>query len=169
MKRGINMKLSTFACRNLKDIQLGINNYTWAVVKSREKAKRTNAKNVKIGNHGIFYCTEKQSLTTPFIFLSIPDQNKTIMNIWNGEYILPFRIYPLGNTSKLFHSNHVKQDLSFLDNKSNIIFKMKAMGTMLFKPVEITENDWSILVKNLAYDEKLLDNIIINVKNMNNT
>lgn len=115
--------------------------------------------NVRVGNYGVIYCSHEssKSLTTPFIFTSVPLANETEALVWPEAWRMPFSIHPLGTPRKQWKANEAAAKLPF--NKgtgnSNIASVFKAVGTAVFSPPEIGEDDWSMIVGILG-DERLI-------------
>lgn len=151
------MNLYCFASTSIKNIEIGIDSKTWAVNRTSLKNMRsriTKSKKIKIGALGLFYCMEFRSFTTPFIILSKPDPNKIITDIWDGMWVLPFKILPLGNTSKMVYSQDAQNKWPILLNNSlnNVPAALKITGTTVFVPNIITDLDWEFIVKDLVQD-----------------
>ena len=149
------MKLFVFSSKNLTNIWAGIGSNTWAVAErdtSGMKALVTKAKRMPIGSIGIFYCSEIQSLTTPFIIYSHINETHKVNNIWSNEWVLPFKIHPLGNPNKYFTKDEAMEILPVLKSseKTNITHVLPISAMQLFTPKDISENDWEILLNKLC-------------------
>jgi hypothetical protein len=107
---------------------------------------------MKVGALGLLYCNETHSFTTPFLVYSEPDPEKVIADIWPEKWRLPFRIHPLGNPSRQIHMDEAKKRWPILINSSaaSVSAAMNITGTTVFVPVEITTEDWAVVVSDLA-------------------
>jgi hypothetical protein len=99
------MRLFCFASKNVENIRRGIEAKMWAVAKVTDSAhtgRTTKARRYfEPGSHGLLYCRETQSFTTPFVATSRADPDAVIKNIWPEGWVLPFSINP----SATFESN----------------------------------------------------------------
>lgn len=117
-------------------------------------ARKTRAASIKAGNYGLIYCSDEDSkaLTTPFIFLSAPDANGSENLVWPETWRMPFKIHPMGTPRREWNAHEAASTLPF--NKgtgnTNVTSVFKAVGTAVFSPVEIGEEDWAIILHRLA-------------------
>jgi len=151
------MRLFVFSSKNLTNIWAGIGSRTWAVAErddSGMKALITKAKGMPIGSIGIFYCSETQSLTTPFLVYSHIDESHKVTNIWSNEWVLPFKIHPLGNPDKQLSKDEAMEILPILkaSEKTNITHILPISAMQLFTPKDISEKDWEILLEKLCLE-----------------
>ena len=151
------MKLYVFACKNLTNIWAGIGARTWAVSivdTSNTRARKTRAKGVRVGQYGIIYCTDEhiRSLTTPFIITTSPDPERTVKDIWPEEWSMPFGIHPLGSPRKLWDGHDALKKLPFNKDSGNthVGRAFKHMGTTVFSPIEIGDDDWAMIIQKLG-------------------
>jgi hypothetical protein len=151
------MKLYVFACKNLTNIWAGIGAKTWAVSivdSSNTQARITRAQNVRIGQFGIIYCTDElvRSLTTPFIIATHPDPERKVKDIWPEEWSMPFGIHPLGTPKKLWAGHDAVRELPSNKDSGNthIGSVFKHMGTTVFSPIDIGDDDWAMIVEKLG-------------------
>lgn len=146
------MELFVFSSKNLTNIWAGVGARRWAV--SPEQAEmpgaRTKARGLRIGALGILYCVETQSLTTPFLVSSAPDEHATISDVWPEEWHLPFGIYPLGSP----HRQMGKADIAQLPavvasgrQWNNVIL---TQGQFAFQATTVGSEDWEILFTRLT-------------------
>lgn len=107
---------------------------------------------MQIGSLALLYCSETQSLTTPFIVYSSPDPEKEISNVWPETWALPFRINALGNPDKQLHKDEAQRILPMLDrNESrNIGHALHLQPVTVFVPIDISPEDWKIIIERLA-------------------
>ncbi len=150
------MAIFVFSSKNLTNIWAGIGAGLWAVSKSEDqgfhKTRVTKAKNMKIGALGILYCAETQGLTTPFVVYSKADTQAVIGNIWPEEWVLPFKIHPLGTPNKQFPKDAVMEELPTLRalNHRNFGHALPIQATTVFSPSKLVDQDWEVLVSRLA-------------------
>ncbi|BCB20686.1 hypothetical protein [Bosea sp. ANAM02] len=151
------MKLFVFACKNITNIWAGVGARRWAVshVDSANMAGRaTRAKLIKPGHCGVIYCSHPnyKSLTTPFIFKSTPDIQGVENEVWPEEWRMPFSIAPLGSPRLHWKAREAVSSLPF--NKSsgnhNIATVLKPIGTAVFSPIEVGDEDWAMILERLA-------------------
>lgn len=146
------MDLFVFSSKNLTNIWAGVGARRWAV--SLDQAEmpgaRTKARSLPIGGLGILYCVETQSLTTPFLVASAPNERATIRDVWSEEWHLPFDIHPLGSP----HRQMAKADIAQLPTViasgrqwNNVIL---TQGQFVFQPTTVGREDWEILFSRLA-------------------
>lgn len=149
------MELFCFASKNRTNIWAGIGAQMWAVAEtspSDMKARITKSKRLRVGALGLLYCNETHAFTTPFMVYSEPDPDKVIADIWPEKWRLPFRIHPLGNPSRQVHMDDAKKRWPVLVNSSvgSVTAAMNITGTTVFVPVEITADDWAMVLNDLA-------------------
>lgn len=130
---------------------------TWAVAVVSDTAMKgriTKARRFfKVGSRGLLYCRPTESFTTPFIAESAADSERVVTDIWPEPWCLPFSIRPLGDPSKRVHKNSARLRWPILHRQidyPNITAAMNATGTTVFVPIDITDEDWSIILEDLA-------------------
>lgn len=104
-----------------------------------------------IGAFGVLYCTEKKSFTCPFVVHSKADSERILVDdVWNGKWILPFKIRTIGNPHTLLKWADAKTLLpSCLDGTPlNELIHVEPLT--VFNGDEITDADWSVFVEKLA-------------------
>ena len=150
------LDLFVFSSNNKTNIWAGIGAQMWAVsanVNSRTiKARKTNSKKMKIGSLGLLYCKETKEFTTPFVVYSEVDGNSEVRDIWPEPWILPFKIKTLGTPNLAMSINDVKKQLPvyYKSGKKNITHVLFLHGKMAFTPSKISDDDWKIIIQNLA-------------------
>lgn len=151
------MKLYTFICKNRTNIWAGIGAGLWAVSDADPSimlARKTRARDVRVGNFGLIYCShdDSKSLTTPFIFLSVPDEKASEASVWPEVWKMPFRIHPLGTPRREWSAHEAAATLPFNrnTNNTNVTSVFKAVGTAVFSPVDIGDEDWAMILAKLA-------------------
>lgn len=151
------MELYCFASNSLANIWVGIGSKTWAVNQTSDidmSRRITKASKIKIGSLGLLYCNETHSFTTPFIIYSKPNPNKVIKNIWSGSWVLPFKIFPLGNPEKQINKDRASRIWPIIknSNQKTVSAAMNITGTTVFVPKIITQTDWEYIIQELATD-----------------
>lgn len=150
------MKLFTFASRNEKNIKLGFDSKLWAVATvsfSAMAARITKAeKYMEVGDCGLLYSNITHSFTVPFIVRSKADPNRVVTDIWPEPWRLPFSIEPLGDPSRQVHMHSAQSRWPILRNstQSSVSAAMNFTGTTVFVPKVITQEDWDIVLHDLA-------------------
>lgn len=147
------MKLYSFASEDLTNIWAGIGAGMWAVGESDNptfvKGRITKAARMPIGAFGILYCNETSSLTVPFVVYSKADPSRVEAQVWSKTWVLPFAIKPLGNPRRQLVREHARQILPSLKDKSfEKLFLVQ--GQFAFQATEVTDEDWAILIQELA-------------------
>jgi hypothetical protein len=146
------MELFVFSSKNLTNIWAGIGARKWAV--SLEQAANPSisakARALRIGSLGILYCVETQSLTTPFIVASIPDETVEVIDIWPEDWRLPFSIYPLGSPQKQMWKTDIANLPVVKKSGSQWNNVIRTQGQFAFQPTVIGVEDWSILFQQLS-------------------
>lgn len=59
-----------------------------------------------LGALGLFYCSETQVFTTPYI-VTKEVEDIHVTNIWTEEWMYPFNIKIFGNTNKAIHKDDI--------------------------------------------------------------
>ncbi|WP_439500075.1 hypothetical protein [Bosea sp. (in: a-proteobacteria)] len=151
------MKLYVFACKNITNIWAGIGAKRWAVSIAEPaimQARATRARNVRVGNCGIIYCSHPtyKSLTTPFLIGSAPNVGASEKEVWPEEWRMPFDIIPLGSPRRHWTAKDAIAKLPFnaATRRTNVASVLKPIGTVVFSPIEIGDDDWSMLLEKLT-------------------
>jgi len=151
------MSIFVFSSKNLTNIWAGIGAGLWAVSKTEpavHQGRLTKSRSMKIGSLGIFYCSETQALTTPFILFSRPDPEKTIKNVWpeTEGWVLPFRIRTLGTPRKQLHKDEAMRVIPTLtaSQQTNFGHALPVQAITVFGPSPLGEADWEVLLEHLA-------------------
>jgi hypothetical protein len=154
------MDLFCFASRNEENIWLGYRARKWAVAtvsSSQMQGRITKArKYLKVGSRGLLYCKPTQAFTVPFIVESPADPHKIVTDIWPEPWVLPFTIKPLGDPSKKVHAELAKLRWPYLQKRPHmhggVTAAMNATGVTTFVPIDISSEDWKIILDDLATD-----------------
>ena len=104
-----------------------------------------------IGSFGILYLSG-HGYTTPFVVTSEPDYVDPESKVWPEDWHLAFDINPLGNPSKILSRNEALVRLPSMARRQlkNVDDLIYTKGVQTFVPSEIGEDDWSVLIKELA-------------------
>ena len=149
------MKIYAFPSSNLTNIWAGIGAGKWAVSLSEHdqvnKRRTTLSADMPIGSFGILYCSGR-GLTTPFVIYSKPELGEFVDDVWPERWTLPFDIKPLGNPTKLMSREDAVKKLPSiaLRGLKNVDALIYTKGTQTFVPSEISDDDWSVLISELA-------------------
>jgi hypothetical protein len=147
------MKLYSFASEDLTNIWAGIGAGMWAVGESDNasfvKGRITKAARMPIGAFGILYCNQTGSLTVPFVVYSSADPDRRETEVWSKAWVLPFSIKSLGNPRRQLSRERARQILpSLRDSSFEKLFLVQ--GQFAFQSTEVTNEDWAILIQELA-------------------
>lgn len=151
-----NIDLFCFASRSLDNIRRGIEAKKWAVATVSDAAMKTRISKAKRyfleGSHGLLYCNETHSFTTPFISTSRADPITVVTDIWREHWVLPFSIEPLGDISKQLSGELAKFTWPILQNcgKGGVSAELNITGTTVFTPKRIKESDWNLILQHLG-------------------
>jgi hypothetical protein len=105
------MKLWVFACRYLRNIQIGYDGQMWAVSALDKRASNNRrAKTQKMFPHsrGIIYSSTDRTFTMPFVTQDFPE-DRVVDDVWPEPWEFPFSIFPLGSPSKLLSLETAKR------------------------------------------------------------
>jgi hypothetical protein len=149
------MKIYAFPSAKLSNVWAAVGAGRWAVSKSDHdavnKRRATLAAEMPIGSFGILYLSG-QGYTTPFVVTSEPDYVDPETKVWPEEWHLAFDIKPLGNPSKILSRDDAMKKLPSIARKGlkNVDDLIYTKGVQTFVPSEIGEDDWSVLITELA-------------------
>jgi len=152
------MELFCFASRNEENIRRGYEARMWAVATvggSQMRGRITKARRyLTVGSRGILYCGPLHSFTVPFLVESPADPSAVITDIWREPWVLPFKIQPLGDPSKKLHAESAKLLWPCLHDKAHkhggVTAAMNATGTTAFVPIQASEEDWAMILRDLG-------------------
>ena len=89
----------------------------------------------------------------PFIVKSKADPDAVVVDIWPEPWVLPFWIEPLGGASKQLSGDEAKVRWPLLERRGcgqgGVTAAMNITGATVFVPVEITEQDWQLILADL--------------------
>jgi len=152
------MDLFCFASRTVENICLGVGAKRWAVATvsdAQMRTRRTKAEKYMLpGSRGLLYCNPTHSFTVPFITVSKADPITVIEDIWPERWELPFYIKPLGHPRRQIPAERAWERWPILKKRKNraggVSAAMNITGTTVFVPVDITREDWEIILDDLA-------------------
>ena len=148
------MRLYAFASNNLTNIWAGIGAGMWAVAASEDpgftKTRIGKAAKMPVGAFGLLYCTETRSFTVPFVVYSKARDDK-IKNVWPEEWVLPFNMKPLGTPRRQLGRERARDLLpSLRDRKVDLNKLIPVPPTFAFNGSDVGDDDWSVLINELA-------------------
>lgn len=154
------MDLFCFASRSVENIEIGVRFRRWAVAtvsNAQMRSRRTKAdKYLLPGSRGLLYCNPTHSFTVPFIVESKADPLAVVRDIWPEMWELPFSIRPLGDPSRQLCATQAWERWPILRTRHNraggISAAMNITGTTVFVPVDISQEDWEIILNDLAVE-----------------
>lgn len=98
----------------------------------------------------MLYCVETQTLTTPFLVASNPDESVTVKNVWPEEWHLPFRIHPLGSPHRQMERAEIAQLPIVISSGRQWNTVIRTQGQFVFQPTTINVDDWEMIFRRLA-------------------
>jgi hypothetical protein len=148
------MKIYIFPSYNVTNAWAAVGGKKWAVkssdTESTNKRYKTRSKNMLIGSFGILYNSEKQEFTVPFVVKS-KAKDVTENEVWNGEFILPFEIIPLGDPSKVISSRDFKNILQKYDDTEGLCLFGQLSPLLNFNGNDIKEEVWNDVLERLVF------------------
>ena len=142
-----------FSSGDLKHVWTAIQKRTWAVASidpDQLPGRRTKAKQMPIGANGLFYCSDAECFTVPFIVQSHPEQRE-INDVWPGTWHFPFEINPLGDLSRRISLAKAKATWRTLQDARNVTTRINISGSMAFVPSWLYEEDWNGILRQLSH------------------
>ncbi|MBF9029686.1 hypothetical protein HKCCE3408_04695 [Rhodobacterales bacterium HKCCE3408] len=149
----MNVAVFVFASNNITNIWAGYGARRWAVSGEGEmiSAKKTKASKVTAGSFGLLYCTPWKSFTVPFVISTPPEIESVEGEIWEGEWIIPFTIIPLGSPRKRMHNDRIRDLPGFRDRGlTNVSHYLSVQGNFAFQPSTVSSDDWAAILKELG-------------------
>ena len=149
------MKIYAFPSAKLSNIWAAVGAGRWAVSKSDydavNKRRATLAAEMPLGSFGVLYLSG-HGYTTPFVITSEPDYIDPETQVWPEEWHLAFDMKPLGNPSKILRRDAAMQKLPSIARRGlkSVDDLIYTKGVQTFVPSEIAEDDWSVLINELA-------------------
>jgi len=140
------LKLFVFPAESLEQIQIGIQEHTWAVPTSSDssaEARFLRSQEMPVFSKAVIFCTSEKIFTVPFIVRSIP-QNRFQSGLWSETYRFPFAISPLGDTSKFLDIETAKDRWPFYQN----LYIPVVLDD--FTPSMIPSEDWKTILTDLG-------------------
>ena len=126
----------------------------WAVSETSSadmQSRITKSKRMRVGSLGLLYCSENQCFTTPFIVYPEADPKRVVEDVWPERWRLPSASTPLGNPTRLVHIDDAKKRWPVLQACNNITEALNITGTTIFVPSTIAQEDWELILKELAF------------------
>lgn len=138
-----------FSSDSITNIWAGYGARTWAVssgANPRRKAKL--AEGLDLGSLGLLYCVPWRSFTVPFVTTTKPDKERIEPEIWQGDWILPFRFQPLSTPRKRVVGTDLYDLLPGLKSKgiNNFSHYLSVQSNFDFQPSRIAAQDWAKLI-----------------------
>jgi hypothetical protein len=149
------VNIYVFTSNSLTNIWAGIGARKWAVAESQAAMPgcRTKAAGLRLGSLGLLYCSEIQTVTTPFVVTSRPDTGATIANIWADTWHFPFGITPLGSPVKTVHKDTLSAELpSCVSGGRQWNHVISVQPQFFFQASSLTDDDWEYLYARLRHD-----------------
>ena len=153
------MNVYIFSSTSLENIRRGIENCLWAVPPMEEPhaaSRRTRAADMRPGSAGLFYCSDPQVFTTPFIIESSAE-NRSVSDVWEHTWHLPFKIRPLGELRNRVTWHHATAAWRFVrdaDNRGGLVTAARA-----FAPENLLRHEWDEMLKELGLNPEEYEDI----------
>lgn len=143
-----------FSSKNITNIWAGYGAETWAVAIGSEatnKGKKTKAAKMPVGSFGLLYCEPWKAFTVPFVTCSEADPLNHESEIWEGQWMLPFRFRALGSPRKRIAGQEIL-NLSGAKERgtTNYANYLTVQGNFAFQASNIDHRDWHALVSQLV-------------------
>jgi len=85
------------------------------------------------------------------------DPDTVVKDIWPEPWVLPFAINPLGDLSKQLHADAARMRWPLIERqwrgRGGVTAALNITGVTVFVPVAITEEDWRLILTDLATSE----------------
>jgi len=149
------MHIFVFSSSNLTNTWAGIGARRWAVSRRQgnNPSIRSKASKLPIGGLGLFYCVETKSFTTPFLIRTKPQADVVVEDVWPEPWALPFGILPLGSPERRMKKHELAERLpSLSDGGRHWTQLLHVEPPTVFAPSQISEEDWAVLVSELAVE-----------------
>ncbi len=147
------MKLWIFACKFLRNIQIGYDNGLWAVSaldKRTSNNRWSKAQKMFPFSRGVIYSSTDRTFTMPFVTQSFPT-NERVDDVWPETWEFPFRIQPLGSPRRLLALDVAEHTWPILQHRRNPTHCVNGMnGLTVFVPNEIDDADWQRILSDLG-------------------
>lgn len=94
----------------------------------------------------------------PFIASSTADPQIVVRDIWPDHWVLPFSIRPLGDPRRQVKMDDAMARWPILIRKQeeqdikSVTAALNITGATVFSPTDITEEDWEIILADLAIE-----------------
>jgi hypothetical protein len=113
--------------------------------------RKTQSLGMPVGSFGLLYCSANHSFTTPFRVASEVRWTE-IKGVWPETWWLPFEIKPLGTPKYQLSSDEMRNLVDVMKGKQSITDVFFIGGTCTFVPSHIPDEDWSLILEELAPD-----------------
>lgn len=147
------MKVFVFTSDCLTNVWAAVGAQLWAVPKSKSdssnKGRRTKAGKMPIRAFGLLYCSADKTFTTPFV-VQAQAVDTSISHIWPGDWILPFVIRTLGTPHKRLSWADASSQMPSCVAGTPLHKLLHVEPLTVFTGDEVTDADWSFLIKNLT-------------------
>ena len=136
------MKLYCFSSNSIENFDIGIKNKIWASpISSNDrtnKTRLTKSKKISKNDKGILYCSENKFYSCPFLFENSPNEEMVISDVWEGNWILPFKFSFLGNELKKVPANYFNKHCGLS------VKEIKGLTSPLtsYSAVDLSEETW---------------------------
>ena len=126
----------------------------WAVstVQARDmRARETKSLSMPIDAFGLIWCSDPsiRAFTMPFRVKSEPEWRE-IENIWPEPWSMPFDIEPLGSPARRLTRDDAQKLLECLKTARTLTDVFFVGGTCAFVPSPIPDEDWNLIMEELA-------------------
>jgi hypothetical protein len=155
------MRLYIFSSTSLDNIRKGIESNWWAVGSMegpQERARRKRATDMAIGSAGLFYCSDPRNkvFCSPFVVESQPE-DRSISNIWEHTWYLPFKIRPIGELTRQVTWQHARNSWSFIRDSDNPGGEVAPIR--VFSPILVRRHEWDEILTQLGVDPEAHENL----------
>ncbi|MEH7026578.1 hypothetical protein [Bacillus wiedmannii] len=148
------MEIYIFPSYNITNAWAAVGGKKWAVKpsenESTNKGYKTKSQKMLIGSFGMLYNSEQKEFTIPFVVKS--KARDIIENeIWNGEFILPFEIIPLGDPSKRITKEELERILTDHNDIKGLSIFGKLSPSLSFNSNTIKKEVWNDVLERLVF------------------
>ena len=143
-----------FASNSLTNIWAAVGAQMWAIPDRPSSFGSSSGKAAKIplGAFGLLYSSLDKCFTVPFVVLSKPDPapESAVSHVWEGRWLLPFRIKTLGNPHARISWSEAKTLLPSCQNGMQLKSLIHIEPLTVFAASKLDEADWAVLMQRLA-------------------
>ena len=155
------MDVYIFPSITMRNIHIGIERKMWAVAPMGEPhatARRTRSLDMPIGAAGLFYCSEYQLFTVPFVVESEP-LDTSVPDVWSETWYLPFRIRPIGSIQHRVTLTHAHATWPILHNAPNAAWVINLGPAMAFASTFFPRAHWDLILEQFNLDPEQLEDV----------